>query len=185
MGNQSIIINEEKFNLSDISAFYNFRTMGGTYYIYARTPGGKVVVCKSGETKEEADLKMRDIDSTFCMKDIKFAWVGGTMLNMDNVKKVGIERLTIDPSIQELQPDLIFKDFLLLPVATFNDGSTLTLGEEIVDNASRAKAETIVDEYYRQKDEHDAKKEAGQLESNAEPLSINLDTVLAETAQEQ
>ena len=171
MGNQSIIINEEKFNLSDISAFYNFRTVSGAYYIYAHTSGGEVVVCKSGETKEEVDLKMRDIDSIFCMNDIKFAWVDGVMLNMDNVKKVGTELLTIDHSIQA--------------VATFNDGNKLTLGEEIVDNASRAKAETIVDEYYRQKDEHDAKKEAGQFESNAEPLSINLDTVLVETAQEQ
>lgn len=50
MLNQSIKINEEEFNLSDISAFYNFRTMGGTYYIYAHTLGGEVVVCKSGET---------------------------------------------------------------------------------------------------------------------------------------
>ena len=142
MAIETIKFGRDEFKTRSILAFYDIKDDKG-YHISAHTTLGTRFVCESAR-KEKIEEKMTAISGQLKMVGLdNFAFVGGSILNMDEVKHVDLEHTPwLSTSLSKQV------------VATFKNETKLTMGEEINDLAGEQKGREIIAEYDRQKHEY-------------------------------
>ena len=139
MAIDTIKFGKNEFKVRDILAFYDIKDNQG-YHISAHTTLGTRFVCESA-TKEKIEEKMKAINGQLKMVGLEnFAYVGGSIVNIDEVKHVELETTPWLASTLEKQV-----------VATFKNETKLTIGDAISTPAEYESAREVIADYDRQK----------------------------------
>ncbi len=139
MAIDTIKLGRDEFRVRNILAFYDIKDNKG-YHISAHTTLGTRFVCES-TSKEKIEEKMKTINSQLKMVGLEnFAYVGGSIVNIDEVKYVDLETTPWLASTLEKQV-----------VATFKDETKLTIGDVVSTPAEYTAAREVIADYDRQK----------------------------------
>ncbi len=161
MAIETIKFGRDEFRVRSIMAFYDVKDNKG-YHISAHTTLGTRFVCESA-TKEKIEEKMKAISGQLKMVGLdNFAFVGGHILNIDEVKHVDLEHT---PWLPPLSKQI---------VATFKDETKLTIGDSVSYPEEEQKARAVIAEYDRQKHEY-----------RTAQTSVDLNETLATPAKDQ
>ena len=158
MAIETIKFGRDEFKTRSILAFYDIKDDKG-YHISAHTTLGTRFVCESA-SKEKIEEKMTAISGQLKMVGLdNFAFVGGSILNMDEVKHVDLEHTPwLSTSLSKQV------------VATFKNETKLTIGGELNTMEEQRQGREIVADYDKQKHEY----------RNAQS-SIDLNAAIADT----
>ena len=142
MAIETIKFGKDEFRVKNILAFYDTKDSKG-YHISAHTTFGPRFVCDS-TSKEKIQEKMAAINGQLQMVGLEnFAFVGGNILNIDEVKYLDLEHT---PWLSTALSKQV--------VATFKNETKLTIGEEINTLEEERAGREVIAEYDKQKHEY-------------------------------
>ena len=142
MAIETIKFGRDEFKTKNILAFYDIKDEKG-YHISAFTTVGTRFVCESS-SKEKIEEKMAAISGQLKMVGLdNFAFVGGNILNMDEVAHLDLEHTPWLSTSLSRQV-----------VATFKNESKLTIGAELNTFEEQKHGREIIAEYDNQKHEY-------------------------------
>ena len=157
---ETIKFGKDEFKTKSILAFYDIKDNQG-YHISAHTTLGTRFVCESS-SKEKISEKMTAIHGQLKMVGLdNFALVGGSILNIDEVKHVDLETTPWLASTLEKQV-----------VATFKNETKLTIGDTVSTTSQYEQARAVIADYDKQKHDYRSSQKSVDLNEtiNSQPV---------------